>query len=105
MQLSELRDAIENGKTAKLFVPKTHEYGIDLTIRVVKQESQLIWQRATIEETVPGLNLSARTISFETWEEFIEKFRESMQLRDSTWVECEEAIEQIEESQLAQEVR
>lgn len=96
MLLSELREAIENGKTAKLFVPKTHEYGIDLTIRVVKQESQLIWQRATVEETVLDLNLPAINLRFFDWNDFLFHMRESMQLRDSTWEECEEPIEQIE---------
>lgn len=101
MLFTELREQIESGKTAKLFVPKTHEYGIDLTIRVLKKESQFIWRREKIDEPLIGLNLPEQTSQFNTWDELIEKLRNSMQLRDSTW-EIGETIEN-EESQLKDE--
>lgn len=97
MLLSELREAIEHGKTAKLFSPKTHEYGIDLTIRVVKKGSQFLWQRGRIDEPLVDLNLAATTKTFETWEALIEQLRSTMQLRDTTWEESEEPIESEEQ--------
>ncbi len=99
MLLSELRTAIESGKTAKLFVPKTHEYGIDLTVRVVKREEDYIWQRATVEAPLLDLNLPATNLLFSSWEELFARLQGGMQLRDSTWEECEEPIE-ILQSQL-----
>jgi hypothetical protein len=92
MLLTELREQIEQGKVAQLFIPKTHEYGIDVTIKVLKKESQFIWQREKIEEPLIGLNLPEQTSQFNTWDELIEKLRNSMQLRDGTW-EIEQLIE------------
>src|SRR5690242_20357692 len=94
MLLTELREQIEQGKVAQLFIPKTHEHGIDVTIKVLKKESQFIWQREKIEEPAINLNLPEKTSQFNTWDELIEKLRNSMQLRDSTW-EIEETIETL----------
>jgi hypothetical protein len=92
MLLTELREQIEQGKIAQLFIPKTHEYGIDVTIKVLKKESQFIWQREKIEEPAIPLNLPAKTSQFETWDKLIEALQGGMQLRDTSW-EIEKTIE------------
>jgi hypothetical protein len=63
-----------------------------VTIKVLKKESQFIWQREKIEEPAIPLNLPAKATLFETWDELLEKLRNSMQLRDNTW-EIEHLIE------------
>lgn len=92
MLLTELREQIEQGKIAQLFIPKTHEHGIDITINVLKKESQFIWQREKIEEPAIPLKLPAKASQFESWEKLIETLQGGMQLRDNTW-EIEETIE------------
>lgn len=93
MLLGDLRESIESGKTAKLFVPKTHEFGVNLTIRVAKIEKGYIWQRGRIEEPTLGIKLPAKSQKYEAWEKLMLDLKNSMQLRDTTWEESNEPIE------------
>ena len=94
MQLSKLKEQIDQGKTARLLSVPTVPSDPRFTVRIEKDGEDYVWQHTTTGR--PSLNLSffsstTDTMVYPAWEQLLEGIK-GIQTRTRNWTICDDAL-------------